>query len=164
MEDIVYRFIGEAHPFKAKEFMRHFAGRDNNQYSYQNCWVAEDEQGVMGAVNLYDGARLQELRQPVIEYIRSRFDKDFSPEDETQAGEYYIDTIGVAPQRQGKGTGTRLLQFIIEEYVHQRRETLGLLVDEANPNAQRLYARLGFRRAGKKFLFGKYMEHLQLKG
>lgn len=115
-------------------------------------------------MNLYDGARLQALRQPVIEYIRSRYDTDFTPEDETQAGEYYIDTIGVAPHQQGRGTGTRLLQVIIDEYVHRRRETLGLLVDEANPNAHRLYARLGFRRAGTKFLFGKFMEHLQLKG
>src|SRR5690349_17429811 len=77
MEDIIYGFIGEKDPQKALEFMLHFVRKDNNQYSYQNCWVAEENSKVVAAINLYDGARLTELRQPVIEYVRSNFDSDF---------------------------------------------------------------------------------------
>ena len=162
MEDIVYKFIGEKDPKKAKEFMLYFAERERNQYSYQNCWVAEDENGVLAAVNLYDGARLNELRQPVVEYIVTHFNKDFKYEDETQAGEYYIDSLGVHPGLQGKGVGSKILQFLIDEYVDKGNQTLGLLVDEENPNAKRLYLKLGFKSAGKKVLFGKHMEHLQV--
>ena len=164
MEDIVYKFIGEEDAEKAKEFMLHFVEKNNNQYSYQNCWVVEDNMKVVAAINLYDGALLSELRQPVIEYLRSKFDKDFNPEDETQAGEYYIDSLGVNPNQQSKGIGTKLLQFIIDEYVNKRSQTLGLLVDEINPNAKRLYLKLGFKSAGRKVLFGKNMEHLQIEG
>jgi ribosomal protein S18 acetylase RimI-like enzyme len=164
MEEIVYRFIGEKDPGKAREFMLHFVERDNNQYSWQNCWVAEDDMEVVAAVNLYNGAQLSELRQPVIEYLRSRFNKDFNPEDETQAGEYYVDSLGVNPNYQRKGIGSKLLQFVIDEYVGKRNQTLGLLVDEANPNAKRLYLKLGFKSAEKKVLFGKNLEHLQIKG
>lgn len=163
MEDIVFKFIGEANPEKAKEFMLHFVEKDNNQYSYLNCWVAEDNMKVVAAINLYNGAQLSELRQPVIEYLRNRFNKDFNPEDETQAGEYYLDTLGVNPNHRNKGIGTKLLQFVIDEYVNRHGQTLGLLVDEINPNAKRLYLKLGFKSAGTRVLFGKNVEHLQIK-
>jgi ribosomal protein S18 acetylase RimI-like enzyme len=164
MEDIVYTFIGRADPQKAKAFLLHFAEKENNQYSYQNCWVAEENKEVVAAVNLYDGAQLYALRQPVIEHIRSQFTRDLNPEDETGPGEYYIDSLGVEPDQQGKGIGSKILQFLIDEYVNKQHLTLGLLVDEENQSARRLYLRLGFKSAGKKVLLGKNMEHLQIKG
>jgi GNAT superfamily N-acetyltransferase len=164
MKDILYKFIGEEDPAKAREFMLHFVARENNQYSYQNCWVAEDNTEVVAAINLYDGALLSELRQPVIEYVRSKFNNYFNPEDETQVGEYYIDSLGVNPNQQNKGIGTKLLQFVIDEYVNKRSQPLGLLVDEINPSAKKLYLKLGFKSAGTRMLFGKNMEHLQIKG
>lgn len=164
MENIVYKFIGERDPRKAKDFLLHFIQRENNQYSWQNCWVAEVNKEVVAAANVYDGAKLNELRQPVIEYIKSHFLKEFQPEDETRPGEYYIDTLGVNPNHHGRGIGSKILQFLIDEYVTKRGQTLGLLVDEENPTAKRLYIRLGFKPAGTKVLLGKPMEHLQIKG
>lgn len=164
MEDIVYGFIGARDPAGAKALLLHFAGLEANQYSYQNCWVGEVDGEVVAAINLYDGARLPELRQPVMDYIRSRYHAAFEPEDETGPGEYYIDTVGVAPHRQGQGLGARLLQFVVEEYAHARGHTLGLLVDEENGGAKRLYLKVGFQPVGKKVLFGKLMEHLQYAG
>ncbi len=163
MEEIVYKFLGEKDPEKAKEFMLHFVQTDNNQYSYQNCWVAENDSEVVAAVNIYNGAQLSELRQPVLEYLNSRFNNDFKPEDETQVGEYYIDSIGVNTNQQNQGTGTKLLQFLIDEYVTKGNQTLGLIVDEGNQNARRLYLKLGFKSTGQRVLFGKNMEHLQIK-
>jgi ribosomal protein S18 acetylase RimI-like enzyme len=164
MEELVYSFIGQSDLREAREFMLHFVKRENNQYSYQNCWVAEDDMKVVAAVNVYNGAQLSDLRRPIIEYIRSRFNKAFEPEDETQAGEYYIDCLGVNPNQQGKGVGSKMLQFLIDEYANRHNQTLGLLVDEANPNAKRLYIKMGFQSAGKRVLFGKNMEHLHIKG
>jgi ribosomal protein S18 acetylase RimI-like enzyme len=162
MQDIVYKFIREEDPLQAKAFMLHFVKKEYNQYSYQNCWVAENGKEVLAAVNIYDGADLIELRKPVIQHIQSRFNVDFQPDDETQAGEYYIDSLGVHPSHQGKGIGTTLLAFLIEEYTRKNGQTLGLLVDKDNPSARRLYLNLGFKIAGEKVLFGKYMEHLQM--
>ena len=163
MEEIVYGFIGRKDLNEAREFMLHFVKGENNQYSYQNCWVALNDMDVVAAVNVYDGAQLNELRQPIIAYIKSNFNELFDPEDETQAGEYYIDSLGVNRNQQGKGIGSKVLQFLIDEYVHRRNQTLGLLVEEANPNAKRLYLRLGFESVGRRVLFGKKMEHLQIK-
>jgi ribosomal protein S18 acetylase RimI-like enzyme len=163
MEDIVYKFIGEENTEKANGFMLHFAARPNNQYSYENCWVAEVNNSVVAVIIVYDGARLVKLRGPVVEFTRSKFNPEFQPEDETQAGEYYIDCLAVNPDQQGRGIGTKLLEFVIDEYVNKQGQTLGLLVDEVNPNAKRLYLKLGFKSVATKVVFAKNMEHLQIK-
>jgi ribosomal protein S18 acetylase RimI-like enzyme len=164
MEDIVYKFIGSRDPEEARKFMLHFAATDNNQYSYQNCWIVQDEDEVVATINLYDGGALHQLRQPVLGYLKARFNRELTPEDETQAGEWYIDSLGVDVSRQGNGIGSALLQYVVDEYTKKNNQTLGLLVDKENTKARRLYIRLGFKSAGTKFLFGKQLEHLQIKG
>lgn len=164
MEDIVYEFLGVKDKQAAFDFMLHMVSTDNNQYSYQNVYTVHWDGRIAGAVNIYDGARLQELRKPVAEYITARTSQPFTPEDETQAGEFYIDSIGVHPDWQGKGIGGRLLQYLISEYTEKQDFTLGLLVEKANPAAKRLYEKAGFRKTGEKILAGKEMEHLQVRG
>ena len=163
MEEIVYAFIGEKDPGKAKEFMQYFVKREANQYSYQNCWIVEKDKEIVAAANVYDGANLHRLRQPVLDYLQTHYNRLILPEDETGAGEYYLDSVGVHPGYQGKGGGTLLIRFLIEKYVNEKGKTLGLLVDEENKQAERLYRRLGFTQAGEKMLLGKKMVHLQAK-
>ena len=163
MEDIVYQFIGEKSREKAKRFLLNLIGKKANQYSYENCWVMEIEHEVAAVAVVYDGGKLKALRASVAQEIKLMFNRDFNPEDETAAGEYYIDSIGVNPQQQGKGLGSKLFQFLIDEYVVKRNGTLGLLVDKDNPAAKKLYLKLGFEIVGEKALAGKRMEHLQFK-
>ncbi|TXE07408.1 GNAT family N-acetyltransferase [Gelidibacter salicanalis] len=163
MEDILFEFIGEHNPKSAQAFLLHFVQNINNQYSYQNCFVAEEDLQVIAALNIYDGAHLEQLRAPIANYIKTELKQPFNPEDETQAGEYYIDSFGVSPEHQGQGIGTKLLQYVIDTYVHQQKQTVGLLVDADNPNAKRLYLKLGFKPIGEKLLVGKRMIHLQIK-
>lgn len=163
MKEIVYKFIGKVHPEEGINFILNFVQQESNQYSYHNCWVLLADMKIVAAINVYNGAELVELRQPILDYVRNINSNDFEFEDETQAGEYYIDSLGVDPSQQRKGLGTKLLQFVIDEYVRNRSQMLGLLVDEENQNAKKLYLKLGFKIMGKKLLFGKYMEHLQIK-
>lgn len=163
MEDILGEFIGENNPKSTKAFLLHFVQTKDNQYSYENCFVAEEDNKVIAAINIYDGAKLHQLRAPIAVYIRTHFYKDFNPEDETRAGEYYIDSFGVNLEHQGKGIGAKLLQHVIDTYVHQNKQTVGLLVDQDNPNAKRLYLKLGFKPIGVKTLVGKMMVHLQIR-
>ena len=162
MRDIVYQFIGEKSNEKAAQFLVSLIRKKANQYSYENGWVIEIDNEVVAVAIVYEGARLQELREPVVETVKSMFNRDINPENETEAGEYYIDSIGVSSQQQGQGLGSKLFQFIIDEYVHNRNGTLGLLVDKKNPNAKKLYLRLGFEVVGEKTVAGKELEHLQL--
>ncbi|MCC5926818.1 MAG: GNAT family N-acetyltransferase [Bacteroidetes bacterium] len=163
MEDIVYQFIGESSSGKAAEFLVSLINEENNQYSWQNCWVAESEGAIIAAAIVYDGGRLHELRAPVARKIKEMFNRGFNPEDETQAGEYYIDSVGVDGSQQGRGVGTKLFSFLIDEYVRKKKQPLGLLVDKDNPAAKKLYLKLGFQVVGEKTLTNKRMEHLQLR-
>lgn len=162
MEDIIYNFIAKKEYASAKDFLQYFIEKENNQYSYENCFVAEEDNEILGVVNLYDGGSLIQLRQPVIDHVRTHFNPDFNPEEETESGEFYIDSLGVNPKHQGKGIGSKLLRFLIEEFVHKNNQTLGLLVEEENPSAKKLYLKLGFQPVGEKTLVGKKLEHLQL--
>ena len=161
--EVIYRFIGERNFDKALEFLEHFVKSENNQYSFQNCLVIENEGQVTGALLGYDGDKLHELRAPVLAYIHEFFDPNLTVEDETSGGEFYIDSIGISPTHQGKGLGARLIQVVIEEQMHKNGQPLGLLVDKTNPAAKRLYQKLGFEPVGERTLMGISMEHLQLK-
>ena len=163
MEDIVCKFLNTKNKQQAADFLFHFIRLKNNMYSWQNCRVMEKNGKIMAAANVYAGADLIRLRQPVTDYIRSHYNPDYYHEDETQSGEFYIDSLGVLPEEQGKGIGSALLRFLIEEYVHSQNKVLGLLVDEMNPKAKKLYLKLGFKVVNEQMLAGKKMEHLQMK-
>lgn len=163
MHDIILRFIGEDSEAKAQQLLYRLVSKKGNQYSFENCWVAEIEKEVVAAACIYDGAKLKVLRKPVAEEIAGMFGRNFNPEDETQAGEFYIDSVGVMPSHQGMGIGTKIFEFLIEEYVYTRKKVIGLLVDKENPDAKRLYLKLGFKYSGDKNLAGKQMEHFQFE-
>ena len=162
MEEIVYEFIGEKNTQQAKDFLVQFTSQSDNQYSYQNCWFAEFENEIIGCACLYNGADLLKLRQPVVAFVQNKYNANFNPELETQAGEVYLDCISVHPKTQGKGFGSQFLNFLINHYVYQQNKTIGLLVYDDNPKAKKLYLNLGFKSVGKKTLVGKSLEHLQI--
>jgi len=162
MDDLIYNILGNITQTDAIGFIAELVAAKGNQYSYENAWVMEaDDKTVVAAALVYDGGRLEELRKDAIAKINATFQRDFQPENETQAGEMYIDTVGVHPNYQGKGLGTTLFQFLIEEYAHRQKQTLGLLVDKDNPKAKALYVRLGFQYVKDVVFVGKTLEHLQ---
>ncbi|KEO73073.1 GNAT family N-acetyltransferase [Anditalea andensis] len=163
MEDILYHFIGENDSEKGMDLLTRLVSDTGNQYSYENSWVVEANGHIGGAAIVYDGGQLNKLRRPVEKKIKAMFNRPFDPEDETKVGEYYIDSIGVDPMLQGKGIGSRLIQFLIGEYVYIKNVNLGLLVDKDNQIAKNLYVTLGFEPVGEKTLANKNMEHLQFK-
>lgn len=130
-----------------------------NQYSYANTLVYETEAGVIGAITGYDGGRLHELRQPVLDKLREA-EPDFNPNDETEPGEYYIDCVNVHPGHQGKGIGKELIRAFCEHAQTLGYGRVGLIVDMVNPAAKRLYENLGFQVAGEKDFMGHRYFHM----
>lgn|SRR5690606_71646 len=161
MLEITYQFIAEKNSEKANDFLAYFIAQEDNQYSYQNIFVAEENDQIVGQISLYDGADLPRLRKPIWEKIKADRKVEYWAEDETQAGEIYLDTLAVSSSAQGKGVGKLLLQYAIDEYVHHQQKIIGLLVDKDNPNAKRLYERIGFKVVREIQIFGKIMEHMQ---
>ena len=123
--------------------------RENSQYSYRNAWVALDDKTtdgkpvVAGVIVGYDGADLHRLREAF----------------ETQAGEYYIDSLAVDTRYRHQGLATLLLRKLIDQ--KGRKQPVGLLVDKGNPSAERLYRSLGFEYVNDTTWGGHEMRHLQ---
>ena len=130
------------------------AGREVAQYSYRNSLVAEVDGAVAGAIVGYDGARLEELRAPIYPLLKEHLGEVPHIEDETEAGEYYLDSLGVLPAYRGLSVGTALLNAATERAFAEGHTRVGLIVDFDNPNAERLYSSLGFQRVGEKRFLG----------
>ena len=131
-----------------------------SQYSYRNALIAEINNTPAGAVIVYDGARLDEFRTQTLRIIH-RYNPDFAfTEDETEAGEYYLDSLCVLPQYRKMGVATRLINALCEKVFSEGHNRVGLIVDFDNPNAERLYTSLGFKRIKTRNFLGHQMWHL----
>lgn len=147
------------------QLMAEMVRRDDTQYSYRNtlCAVNADDRPV-GIIVSYDGARLAELRRPYLEALFSRYGRDMSHiDDETEAGELYLDSLAVSSDYQGQGIATRLLQAAADKAAAMGIGAVGLLVDDNNPKAEKLYHRCGFVTVGDNRWGGHAMRHLQKK-
>ena len=135
--------------------------RENSQYSYRNTLVAMDGDKVIGISVSYDGARLHELRRAFIEAAKKYIGKDHSGmDDETQAGELYLDSLAVLPEYRRQGIARKLLKGTKERANRLGLPCVGLLVAKDNPIGEALYTSIGFRYINDNQWGGHPMKHL----
>lgn len=127
-------------------------------YSCENTFVAEMEEKIVGAMCGYDGADYQRLKQPVVDLLGN--DSGFAQLKETEAGEFYLDSVGVLPEYRGRGIASMLFEAQIKRAESLGHSRVGLIVDEDKPQAEALYSRLGFRYIDDKDFFGHRMKHM----
>ena len=138
------------------------AKREDSQYSYKNTLVCEVAGEIAGVLIAYDGAMLSPLRKALFDEIeRMNLVSVTGLGDETEPGEYYIDSLTVFEEFRCKGVATNLINRVVEEARKRNIQKVGLLVDKENPNAAKLYTKLGFKYVKDKMFLGHDMEHLQ---
>lgn len=157
-------FCGDG--YSLKDFYRmmcHLVEREDSQYSYKNTLVAMDGQQVVGISVSYDGSRLHELRCAFIEAAKIYIGKDHTGmDDETQAGELYLDSLAVLPEYRRQGIAQKLLIATRERARQLHLPRVGLLVDKGNPDGEALYAKVGFKYLNDNLWGGHPMKHLIL--
>ena len=132
---------------------------DDSQYSYRNTLVAMVGDEVAGCLVAYDGKDLLRLRRRFIEQAREFLGRDFSAMDEeTKAGEYYLDSLCVKADFRKRGIATKLIKEAVRRHGNQ---PVGLLVDHTHPWAERLYRAIGFVFVDEAMWGGHAMNHLQ---
>ena len=157
-------FAGEEHGLSGfHQLVSDLVCRADSQYSYLNTLVALNAQrDVVGVCTAYDGARLHQLRLAFVEGCLARFNRDFgNMDDETAAGELYVDSLAVDVRYRGKGIAKALLRATIEKAKQLQLPAVGLLVDKGNPKAERLYTSVGFQYVDDNQWGGHAMRHLQ---
>lgn len=115
---------------------------------------------VAGICTAYDGAMLHSLREAFFKACKEEIGREFETfTDETGPGEYYVDSLAVYPQYRRRGIASSLLRAMAER-AHKAGLPLGLLVDKANPDAERMYTAIGFEYVGDSVWGGHPMKHL----
>lgn len=152
--------IGE--PDRVEAMFCALAARHDTQYSWVNTLVAVDTDGtVAGVAVAYDGAGLQSMRRHFFDAVAASFGRDMSAmDDETDAGEFYLDTLAVMPQYRGRGIARSLIDATAQRAASAGKP-LGLLVDKDNDKARSLYLSAGFVPVGERPFAFTLMDHLQ---
>ena len=130
------------------------AGR-GTLFSHEHAWIAEEEGQVRGMILCYSGAvkawqdprtGLALLRLLGMDMIR-RLGTLLSMQSSIGRigrDEYYISNVAVFPGHRGKGIGARLIECAAGEAALAGARAVVLDVETDNPDARRLYERLGF--------------------
>ncbi len=157
-EDAAVLYCGNDHA----TILTEIAHAERTQYSWQNALIAEVDGIAAGAIIGYDGAQLEELRSNTLSIIKKHTgDAPIMP-DETETGEYYLDTLAVLSQFRGRGIASLLIKAFCSQAFAQGHKHIGLLVDYNNPHAEHLYTSLGFTYTDTRTFLGAPMKHLQL--
>ncbi|MBR1688963.1 MAG: GNAT family N-acetyltransferase [Prevotella sp.] len=164
-DECCLHFCGEGYGLDDfRQMMTLLVEHDASQYSWRNTLVAATADGrVVGIATAYDGARLHALRRTFVSYAQRYLGRDHSAmDDETQAGELYLDSLAVDPAYRRRGIASRLLEATARRAREMGIPQVGLLVDTANPAGERLYRSVGFSYAGDSRWGGHPMKHLVL--
>lgn len=142
---IEYLFHGLIPDMTPVQTVAHNLGAENSFYSYKNAIVAEYNQNLVGASLSYP-SRFHEITEEM---------KNFLPEDRLEHFKFFyasrvedslfLNALCVDEQLRGKGIGTRLITLTKNKAKEKGFKALSLMVLAANTDAQRLYARCGFK-------------------
>ena len=152
---------------EAMSILENFFEQEGNRLSYKNTLVIEEsetgagEGTILGVAISYDGAVARELDEPLEEAAKLQSGlSDYRIPTEAELGEYYLDTVSVNRNCQGRGFGRQLIEAVCEQGRQLGRNRVGLLVDVTNPDAKRLYERLQFRVNKQRELAGEEYFHM----
>ena len=139
------------------EHIEHLASicrREDTLYSWRNATIALYDGIPAGLMVAYDGARYRQMRDVTFPMIRMYVGDDYHQmDDESCAGEYYLDSLAVLPEFQHKGVASALIQEMFRLRDEAGIPLATIAVDPENETAYRLYTRNGFRRDGQVSVF-----------
>jgi ribosomal protein S18 acetylase RimI-like enzyme len=117
------------------EIGAHRYAREEGNFSYTNCVVAEREGEVIGQLCTYPEAESAEEPDEAVDLVLEPYARLEIP------GTLYISSLAVFDEFRGMGLGTEMLSIASERGL----DALSLLVFEQNTGAVKLYEREGFR-------------------
>lgn len=140
---------------RIREFAERICVREDTLYSWKNTIIAEDDGVPVGMITAYDGLLYHAMKVRTFTLVKEMWGIDnLGMDDEALPGEYYIDSLSVIPEQQGRGVGKALIREAIEKASMLGIDSVTIVVDPINKRAQKLYESLGFKRTIDVFIFG----------
>ena len=117
--------------------------REEGNFSYTNCVVAEWEGEVIGQLCTYPVEEDPEMPDEPVDPILEPYARLEIP------GTLYISSLAVFDSFRGLGLGTEMLSIARDRARRRSFDALSLLVFEQNAGAVKLYEREGFREVDR---------------
>ncbi len=128
------------------EGMTDICAREDTLYSWRNTIVVCEDGVVAGSLTSYDGGAYLAMRELTFGLARERFGWALPVmDDETSAGEWYLDSLAVSPQYRKRGISKALFSRMMQEAAEAGFHKVSLI---ALASADRLiahYESFGFR-------------------
>ncbi len=163
LKDMELPFVQEVGEAKTIEILTEAVKDPTYRYWYKRGLVKEVDGKIAGIAFGYP-----DEEEPIVDNALTRVltemgmtDRPLFIDPETFPNEWYLDTICVDEAFRGQGIGSELLDALDRIAKREEKSVIGLCVDQANPNAQRLYERKGFRVVGEQMLSGHRYNHMQ---
>jgi ribosomal protein S18 acetylase RimI-like enzyme len=148
--------FGQEKGFPTDRLMAGLFKKKGNRISYPLSYLAEQNGEVAGLLLAYPGKKLSRFNWMTGWHLLGVFglratirlaDKQSEYGDlvETERDEFYISNLGVFPEYQGKGIGTRLMLYAEELARNADIKKCSLIVTFGHKNARRLYEHLGYK-------------------
>ena len=158
--DIAKRLTGEQEPKAVERELEVLFKREDNRHSYLNTFVAVEEKTIVGILVYYNGEQAITMDANLANWLASKNASTIIIDKEAHEDEYYVDTICVTPEARGKGIGTLLLQFAIDQTKERGFRKLSLNVETKKEQAIRLYERTGFVITEPWSIIGEPFHHM----
>ncbi len=162
---LIAMWIPEEQRKQMLPFCTTLAQRSDTLYSWQHAIVAQVDGENAGVLIGYDGAHYAEMAATTFSAVRDNMGSDFtSMTPEATAGEWYLDTLAVFPRFRRRGVATLLLHHgIAQGLATQGIDAVTLYVDGNHPWVVDLYASVGFKPAGRAFIFEQWFEKMEVR-
>lgn len=154
---IAHRLTNESESLKVLNGLTTLVEDTQNRHSYQNTFVAMENNNIVGIVVLYDGQNGRQLDELLSKKLC------YTIEFEAHDDEYYIDTLCVVASKRGKGIGTKLLHFAEQQAKKLGYTKLSLNVEHGKLEARKLYERIGFVVTERWMINGEPFHHMVKK-
>lgn len=117
--------------------------REQTNFSYQNCVVAERDDEIIGMMVTFP---VEEDEKKSANGSQTTNEPDIlAPYSMEAPGTWYICAIALFPEFRGQGLGTQFLSIARQQAHEQGYRELSLLCFEQNTGAKKLYDRNGFK-------------------
>lgn len=140
MPEVIECYTGLTGKIQQLSFLEKSIATDDYLYGYENIWVKEYSNQIMGAILAYNGLLFEERRNAIL----STYGQKLNIPAETQAGEFYIDALAVKEESRGKGYGRELILHVMEAAKELEYNKVTILSDQKNTKATDLYLSFDF--------------------
>lgn len=136
------------------------------RYYYKHIHVYEKDQQIAGVVAGYPSKIEPLIEEPwkqIIAELHLTYTKPVFVDLETLPDEWYLDSLVTSPAFRGQGIGSALINALPQIAEATGENVIGLNCDLQNPDAKRLYQRLGFVKVAEIEIGTHLYEHMQKK-